>query len=201
MKTNTKKVSIVSSVLLTILFIGLTITTVRAQNQYSGADNPGANPADVTGANVNGVDYGATTVVSSPTAETQSTGDINAGSQVLPPAGGSLLNISGSFNYDNGGSGKDLRYLIAVIISYLNQAMFLIVGVAVVMFVFYVVKYFIKPADGAERKEAGTYVMYSVLGFFIIISLWGIVNIVKNTFKLDSSSTSLSEFQNIFPSR
>lgn len=32
--------------------------------------------------------------------------------------------------------------------------------------------------------------MWSIIGFFVILSFWGIVNIVTNTFKLDSNAPS-----------
>lgn len=94
---------------------------------------------------------------------------------------------------------KNLSYIIDLIIGYLNQGLILLIGVAVVMFVFYVIKYFMRPADGAERAEAGQYVMYSIIGFFVIVSFWGLVAILKNTFNLDSKPQGWSEFQNIFP--
>jgi|GEM_PF-1700550 len=233
MKTRDKKISHIFPLLLAILFLGITATVVKAQDQYSGAGNPGANPTDTVGANTNpgaGAVAPATQAPSTDSSSVNQTGDnptqaelqavydantaanaaaaastvsspvsgnVNTSSQLLNTGG--LVNTSVNLNLSNSSSGKNLNYLVGIIIGYINEAIYLLVGVAVVMFIFYVIKYFIKPADGAERKEAGTYVMYSVLGFFIILSLWGLVNIVKNTFNLDSSSTRLSQFQNIFP--
>lgn len=94
---------------------------------------------------------------------------------------------------------KDLAYLIAVFIKYLNQALFVLIGVAVVVFIYHIVKYFILPNE--DRKAAGNYVMYSVIGFFVIISFWGLVNIIKNTFELDNQApTTWGSFSNLFPS-
>ncbi len=88
--------------------------------------------------------------------------------------------------------------LINNIIGYLNQILFLMIGLAVVVFVYYVFKYFIQPNE--DRKQAGQYVMYSVIGFFVILSMWGLVNILQNTFGLGySSPTSWSQISNIFP--
>ncbi len=95
----------------------------------------------------------------------------------------------------------DLRGLIALVTSYLNDILFLLMGLAVVLFVWYVIKYFLRP--DADRKEAGTYVMYAVIGFFVILSFWGIVNVLQNTFGLKNSSNtpgSWQEFTDIFPS-
>ncbi len=96
--------------------------------------------------------------------------------------------------------GKDLCYIITnTIVPYINTGIYLLMAVATIMFVFYVIKYFIAPSDGAERAEAGKYVMYSLIGFFIVLSIWGLVNILVNTFGLSTTNTSLSDFKNIFP--
>lgn len=93
----------------------------------------------------------------------------------------------------------DLSGVIMKIVGILNTVLILFMAVAVVMFVFYVIKYYMRP--DSDRKEAGSYVMWSVIGFFIIFSFWGIVNILQNTFGLGNSNTNTtwSSVTNIFP--
>jgi hypothetical protein len=82
---------------------------------------------------------------------------------------------------------KNLAYLVAIAVQYLGYAVYLIMGLAIVMFVWNVYKYFIAGGDNAEKKgEAGMYVMWSVIGFFVILSFWGLVNILTNTIRLDN---------------
>lgn len=86
---------------------------------------------------------------------------------------------------------KDLKYVIGLIVTYFNYAVYLIMGLAVVLFVWNIFKYFIKGSDSvSDKKEAGQYVLWSIVGFFVILSFWGMVNILTNTFKLDSSQPS-----------
>lgn len=95
---------------------------------------------------------------------------------------------------------KTLASLIDLIITYANRILVLMMGVAVVMFVYHVIKYFIM-AD-SERKEAGPYVMWSLIGFFVILSMWGLVNILQNTFGLQNDTNrpaGWNSFTNIFP--
>ena len=98
---------------------------------------------------------------------------------------------------------QTLKDLVRTIISYLNVGLVLMMAFAIVMFTFYVIKYFVLPNE--NRSEAGQYVMYSVIGFFVIISFWGLVNIVQNTFGLSNTSNtsntpgSWASFSNIFP--
>jgi hypothetical protein len=95
---------------------------------------------------------------------------------------------------------KKLSDVIADITGYLDQVLKLLMGFAVVMFVWYVIRYFIMQSDDTKRTEAAQYVMWSLIGFFIILSLWGLVNILISTFNLGSNSPgSLTNVQNIFP--
>lgn len=97
-------------------------------------------------------------------------------------------------------AGKTLADIIDLIIYYLNIILVLFMGVAVVIFVYYVIKYFILP--NADRSEAGSYVLYSVIGFFVILSFWGLVNVLQNTFGLQNENnkpSSWASFSNLFP--
>ncbi len=99
-------------------------------------------------------------------------------------------------------SSKTLSDLVITVTGYLNQALVLMMSLAVVIFVWQIIQYYIKP--DAERAEAGKYVMYSVIGFFIILSFWGIVNVLQNTFGLDNESnqpSSWASFTSLFPSQ
>jgi len=96
--------------------------------------------------------------------------------------------------------GPTLFDIITLIIRYLNVALVLFMGAAVVIFVYHVIKYFILP--NADRSEAGSYVLYSVIGFFVILSFWGLVNILQNTFGLQNENykpSSWTSFSNLFP--
>lgn len=107
---------------------------------------------------------------------------------------------SGADSCPTSGSGRTLCSIINVVIDYANLILVLMMGIAIVMFVFYVIKYYIK-AD-SERKEGGKYVMYSLIGFFVILSFWGLVNILQNSFGLQNSNNKApgwQSFMDIFP--
>jgi hypothetical protein len=95
-------------------------------------------------------------------------------------------------------AGKTLHDLISSLSSYFNDALALLMGLAVVMFVWYVIRYFIQPND--KRAEAAQYIMWSLIGFFVIFSIWGLVNILISTFNLGGNKApSLSDLKNLFP--
>jgi hypothetical protein len=92
---------------------------------------------------------------------------------------------------------KDLKYIIGIVVQDLNLILELLMGVAVVMFVFYVIKYFMLPTD--NRTEAWQYVLWALVGFFVIFSMWGLVNILVGTFGLQTNPSSWSTYFKIFP--
>jgi len=93
-----------------------------------------------------------------------------------------------------------LNTIIGKIAGYLNSILALMMGLAVVFFIFYVVQYFMKPND--KRTEAAEYVMWSLIGFFVIFTFWGIVNIFISSFFTSGANSpgSWSSFMSIFPS-
>ena len=87
-----------------------------------------------------------------------------------------------------------LASLTSVMVSYLNSILVLIMAIAIVAFVWYIIQYYIKPNE--DRKQAGQYVMWALVGFFVIFSMWGLVNVLAGTFDIglngQSSSNSTS---------
>ena len=83
--------------------------------------------------------------------------------------------------------GKTLKDLALLVTQYLDIALALIIGLAVVTFVWNVYIYFFTEKD---KTEAAKYVMYSIIGFFVILSFWGMVAILTNSIELDNQRPS-----------
>ena len=107
------------------------------------------------------------------------------------------LNVVSSAQTMVSSSKPTVSTLINQIVSIGNDVLLLLMGVAIVIFVYSIIKYYVTP--GANRAEGGLYVMYSVIGFFVIFSIWGIENILANTFGLGNDRNQPSSVQNIFP--
>lgn len=86
---------------------------------------------------------------------------------------------------------KTLKDIAALAIDYLNIAIYLIIALAIITFIWNVYRYFFTEKD---KKEAGLYVMYSVIGFFVILSFWGLVAILRNSLKLNDRAPSFPGF-------
>lgn len=62
----------------------------------------------------------------------------------------------------------------------------LLIGLAVVVFIYGVFLLMIN--DGGEKKEEGKqYMLWGIIGIFIMVSVWGLVAIVSNTFDLNNT--------------
>lgn len=63
----------------------------------------------------------------------------------------------------------------------------LVFAVAFLLFIIGAVKYFFSEG-GKGREEGRKFVLSAVLGFFFMIAIWGLVNVVVNTFGFNQSS-------------
>jgi hypothetical protein len=80
-----------------------------------------------------------------------------------------------------------LGQMICTLQNLLNSVIPLLVALAIVVFVWGIIRYVI--AAGEEAKTKGRdYMIYGLIGLTVIVSLWGIVNIIINTFGLGGVS-------------
>lgn len=105
----------------------------------------------------------------------------------------SNINDSLNINLDNsninfdGGSGfkaGTFREAMVSIVSLINTVLIpIIFAISFVAFLYFVFKYFILGATNeAERKKGLPYVLWSLLALFVMISVWGLVQLLLNTF-------------------
>lgn len=80
-----------------------------------------------------------------------------------------------------------MQAIINTLISLLNSIIPVLVALGVVYFVWGVVQYFI--ADAEEAKKTGKdRIIYGIIGLAVIVSVWGLVNIVIKTFGIGGAS-------------
>ncbi len=84
---------------------------------------------------------------------------------------------------------KDLKEVIADIVSILNALIPLLIGIALIYFIIGVIKYVSAGAEEDKRKEARNVMIYGIIGLFVIVAVWGLVKIVASTFDVDPGGT------------
>ncbi len=58
----------------------------------------------------------------------------------------------------------------------------LLFAVAIIAFIWGVIQYVINPASSTKREEGGKYMLWGIVALFVMISVWGLVAILTNTF-------------------
>ena len=74
-----------------------------------------------------------------------------------------------------------LKTLDAVVINPVLEVMF---AVAFLYFLYAIIQLII--ADGAKKSEAKDAVLWSIVGMFIMVSVYGLINLVLNTLQVNN---------------
>jgi hypothetical protein len=89
----------------------------------------------------------------------------------------------------------DVNSLSAKLAGIGNIVVYLLVALAIIFIVWNVVIYVIK-GEGDARSKAGLNILWGIVGLFVIVSIWGLVNILTNTFKTTPTNQPLPNFGN-----
>ena len=83
------------------------------------------------------------------------------------------------------------------LIDFGNTVIYLLTSLAVVYIVWNVVQYFIKGnAEDESRKKSGLNILWGIVGLFVILSIWGLVNILVGTFQTAPSTQKIPNLSN-----
>ncbi len=63
--------------------------------------------------------------------------------------------------------------------------------IAIAVFVYGVIQYFLNPSNVKEREDAKKYILWALLGLFVLVSISGLVEILRNTFGVTGSTIPL----------
>lgn len=122
--------------------------------------------------------------VAAPLAVSANAGTTNAGTTTTGcPTFGTVVGTGGTIT---GGSDWDFKSVICRIQGILSALIPLMMVLGLLYFIYGVITYVI--AGDEEAKTAGRdRIIYGVIGFTAIITVWGLVAIVANTFGLNSA--------------
>lgn len=73
-----------------------------------------------------------------------------------------------------------------------GRALPLLILAALVLFLFGIVKRFFWAKDTVDKGEAGRYILWGVVALFVMVSVWGLVNVLRSSFNLDNSNVPIA---------
>ncbi len=90
----------------------------------------------------------------------------------------------------------DVNSLSTKILGIGSTIVYILVAAAVLFIVWNVVMYLIKGKGEEGRGAAGMNILWGIVGLFIIVSIWGLVNILTNTFGTQPTDKKIPNFTN-----
>ncbi|MEK7647164.1 MAG: pilin [Patescibacteria group bacterium] len=78
--------------------------------------------------------------------------------------------------------------LITTVQGILNALIPLFMVIATVVFLWGVVRYITSAGEDEKVKEAKNFIMYGLIGLFVMVSVWGLVGVLVSTFGVGGGS-------------
>ena len=75
-----------------------------------------------------------------------------------------------------------LQTIIATLLQMANTVVPLFMVIAVAVFLWGIVKYITAAGDEEKAKSARGYIIYGLIGIFVMVSFWGIIQVFGSTF-------------------
>ena len=86
------------------------------------------------------------------------------------------------------GDFSSIQQSLQTIIQIVNTTIIpLFIGIGVLVFIYGVIQYIIKAGDEEARKSARPVIIWGIIGIFVMVSVWGLVNILVSTFGLQQT--------------
>ena len=86
-------------------------------------------------------------------------------------------------------SAADLQGILSTARSLANTIIPLFMVIAVAVFLWGIIRYITSAGDEENQKKARGYIIYGLIGIFVMIAFWGIIQVVANTFQVQTGGT------------
>ncbi len=70
----------------------------------------------------------------------------------------------------------------------INRLIPFIIALTILIFLWGVFKFVMNSGDSEGRKEAQGYMIWGIVALFVMVSVWGLVNILVRSFNLDNTA-------------
>jgi len=107
--------------------------------------------------------------------------------KLLSRAGAIALAATPAFAFAQGFGTNGFLGLLDAANMLINRLIPFIIALTVLIFLYGVLR-FVIANDAEKRKEARGYMVWGVISLFVMVSVWGLVNILVRTFSLDNNA-------------
>jgi hypothetical protein len=83
-------------------------------------------------------------------------------------------------------SGKTATQILADVTGIIEAIIPILIGAAVLVFVWGVLKYLFSK-DAKSKSEGTTFILWGIISLFVMVALWGLVNILQSSFLGDTN--------------
>lgn len=86
-------------------------------------------------------------------------------------------------------SAQSVQHLIGLVGSIVASLIPIVIGIAVLVFLWGVMQYVIAKSP-EDQKEARGVILYGVIILFVMVAIWGLVDLIGETIGIDTNDTS-----------
>lgn len=86
-------------------------------------------------------------------------------------------------------SAQTIENIVAKIQSIATLLVPIFITIALIYFIYGVIKYITAGGEEEERKKARNTIIYGIIGLFAIVSVWGLITILNRFFGVSSGGT------------
>lgn len=108
------------------------------------------------------------------------------GASLFLPLMASAVHIGGAV-HAGAGAASSFTNLITYIGTLLTAVVPVLIGAAVVVFLFGVFRFIMNAGDEEARKSGRSMILWGIVGLFVMISVWGLVQFLVNSFGLTNT--------------
>ena len=85
-------------------------------------------------------------------------------------------------------SAQTLLNTLGFVSTVLNDIVWLLITIAIIVFFWGLVMYLLDINDAAKRNEGLKIMTFGIIALFVMVSIWGIIRLLQATFKVSSTT-------------
>lgn len=82
--------------------------------------------------------------------------------------------------------------ILTTIHNIVNVFIPLLMTIAIAVFLYGIVLYISSGGDAEKEKTARGYIIYGIIGLFVLVAFWGLVTVLANTFGISSGTSPIT---------